>query len=93
MPLVGQASRSVFAGTTLKQTESTPTAALVALALCNVAEWEDACTAGEPSATTVCRTRGGSYLSDANGAKCETDDGAVLTTKSPTIGFRCCADL
>lgn len=59
----------------------------------NLAEWEDACSPGEPSLTTVCRIRGGSYQSDPAGGKCETDAGAVITTKAPTVGFRCCADL
>jgi formylglycine-generating enzyme required for sulfatase activity len=56
----------------------------------NVAEWENSCN-GLDGRPDLCRIRGGSYDSNVLDAKCGTDSAATRETKSPLIGFRCCA--
>ena len=60
----------------------------------NVAEWEDSCdaTSGE---NDDCAIRGGSYLDDAGGLRCDSAQSSLPITQPRSytgndVGFRCC---
>jgi hypothetical protein len=60
----------------------------------NVAEWEDSCSATS-GATDGCAVRGGSYLDNAAGLRCDSGSttGPVTQPRNyagPDVGFRCC---
>ncbi len=60
----------------------------------NVAEWEDSCTASV-GMSDLCAIRGGSYLSDQNALRCDSNQTSLPTTQTRgyaanDVGFRCC---
>ncbi len=55
----------------------------------NVAEWVDECS-NNSGETDDCRTRGGSYASDASKLECGATSGYQRSAATPTVGFRCC---
>lgn len=55
----------------------------------NVREWVDSCD-GNTGPNDNCRLRGGSYLSDQAGLRCDANSTETRDTSAPDIGFRCC---
>jgi Sulfatase-modifying factor enzyme 1 len=58
----------------------------------NVAEWEDACGAST-GANDLCAVRGGSYLSNSAGLRCDSNGTIANRSRNfqgPDVGFRCC---
>jgi len=77
------------AGTTYKNTSCQGGAPGLYQMSGNVAEWEDSCSASTGTSDT-CQVRGGSYLSDSTGLRCDDGVTKARDTTSPDIGFRCC---
>jgi formylglycine-generating enzyme required for sulfatase activity len=55
----------------------------------NVAEWENQCSTGGPGGDQ-CGTRGGTYNDQAAGLSCGSVASHNRTSRSQSIGFRCC---
>lgn len=55
----------------------------------NAFEWEDSCTTPAPTATTLCRVRGGSFQGK-DATRCDLDWQSDANTRLDGIGFRCC---
>jgi hypothetical protein len=55
----------------------------------NVAEWEDSCN-GQAGVSDSCHIRGGSFMSDAQGLRCDAVDSDTRDSATDYIGFRCC---
>lgn len=55
----------------------------------SVAEWEEACSSADVTAT--CRVRGGGWDTlDASGLRCDADRLEPRGSRLPDVGFRCC---
>lgn len=55
----------------------------------SVAEWEDACSSADVTAT--CQVRGGSWdTMESSGLRCDADRQVPRGSRLPDVGFRCC---